>query len=124
MLGAFGALALLLAALGTYGVLSYVVAQRRREIGIRIALGAERGRVLGLVMRQGLVMAGTGLADRPGRSVPARPRHGLAAFRRAAVGPGDARRRRRLPVVAAALACYIPARRATRVDPMVVLREE
>jgi ABC-type antimicrobial peptide transport system permease subunit len=124
LLGAFGGLALLLAALGTYGVLSYIVTERRREIGIRMALGAERSAVLGLVMKQGAVMAGAGLLigligafllDRVLGSLlygvrPSDPVTLVAVV--ATLG------------ASAALACYLPARRATRLDPMIVLRDE
>jgi putative ABC transport system permease protein len=124
MLAAFGALALFLAALGTYGVLSYVVAQRRREIGIRVALGAERGQVMRLVMRQGLVMAGAGvLAGLVGVFLLDRVMGALL------FGVRGSDPLTLVSVVvslsaAAALACFVPARRATRVDPMVVLRDE
>jgi predicted permease len=124
LLGAFGALALLLAALGTYGVLSYVVAQRRREIGIRVALGAERGRVLSMVMRQGLGMAGAGIAIGLVGAFLLDRVMGALLF---GVRPSDPLTLAGVVVcltLAATLACYIPARRATRVDPMVVLREE
>jgi predicted permease len=124
MLAAFGVLALFLAALGTYGVLSYVVAQRRREIGIRVALGAERGQVMRLVMRQGLVMAGAGvlvglvgvfLLDRVMGALLFGVRGSDPLTIVSVVASLSA---------AAALACFVPARRATRVDPMVVLRDE
>ena len=124
LLGAFGGLALLLAALGAYGVLSYVVAQRQREIGIRMALGAERGRVLGMVMRQGLTMAGAGILVGLGGAFLLNRLMGSLLF---GVQPSDPATLVAVVVsltIAACLACYIPARRATRVDPMVVLRDE
>jgi len=65
--GIFAGVALLLAAIGTYGVLSYMVAERRREIGIRLALGADRSTVLAQIMRQGLVLTGVGLVAGIGR---------------------------------------------------------
>jgi predicted permease len=124
LLTAFGGLALLLAALGTYGLLSYLVTERRREIGIRMALGAERGRVLAMVMRQGLRLAVVGLvAGLVGALL-------LNQFMKSLVfGVATSDPTTLAGVVAslgmvAALACYVPARRATRVDPMVVLRQD
>ena len=124
LLGAFGGLALLLAALGTYGVLSYIVTERRREIGIRMALGAERSTVLGLVMRQGAVMAGAGLLiGLVGAFLLDRVLGSLLY----GVRPSDPTTL--VAVVftlgaSAALACYLPARRATLLDPMIVLRDD
>lgn len=118
----FAALAFLLAACGVFGLLSYNVAQRRGEIAIRMALGAQRGDVLVLVVRQGavLVAAGTvvGLA---GAAVSSRILesflYGIAADDRVTFMAVP------LVLVAAALfACYLPARRATRIAPMEVLR--
>jgi predicted permease len=124
LLTAFGVLALALAALGTYGVLSYVVTERRREIGIRMALGAERSQVLGLVMRQGVVMAGVGLLAGLIAAFLLDKVMGSLLF---GVSPTDPMTLAAVVitlVAAAALACYLPARRATRLDPMVVLRDE
>ncbi len=124
LVGAFAALALLLAASGLYGLLSYTVAQRRGEIGIRMALGARRGDVLGLVIRQGamLVAAGTvaGLAAAAASSrVLESFLYGVATDDRLTFVAAP------LVLVAVALvACWLPARRATRVDPMQVLRFE
>jgi putative ABC transport system permease protein len=124
LLGLFSALALLLAAIGIYGVISYSVAQRTQEIGIRIALGASRGTVVNMVLLQGgrIVVAGlmVGL---------------LAAFSLTryleellfAVSPADPATFAMVAGVLAAvalLACYIPARRTLRVDPMIALRSE
>lgn len=124
VLGIFGILGLTLAAVGMYGVMSYAVAQRTREIGIRMAIGAGQAKVLGLVMRQGLALvaiggligiAGAGVAARLVRSVL----YGENAFDPVTfVG---------VPVVllaVAALAIWVPARRATKVDPVLALRAD
>jgi len=120
----FGVLALTLACLGLYGLLSYEVAQRTQEIGIRTALGAPRGQVLGMVLRHGLLLAVCGAGAGAGAALWATrylktllygvPATDVATF--AAVGT--------LLVGVALLASWIPARRATRVDPMVALRCE
>jgi putative ABC transport system permease protein len=124
LLGGFAGLALLLAAIGTYGVLSYMVTERRREIGIRMALGAERGSVLGAVLKQGLVLAGIGVA------VGLAGAFGLTRLVTSllfGVEPSDpitiAAVVATIGVVAAA-ASVVPAWRASRVDPIVVLRDE
>jgi len=124
MVGTLGVLGLLLATLGLYGVVAYQVSRRTREIGIRMALGAERRSVIRLVMRQGLflVLVGTGIglgvAVLTTRLI-ARLLFGISpldpvAFIGVAV----------LMTGVAALACYLPARRATQFDPMVALRYE
>jgi predicted permease len=123
LLGVFAALALLLAAVGTYGVLSYLVTERRQEIGIRMALGADRGRILRLVLVRGLVLSGAGLVLGLAAAV------GVSRVLSALlydVAPTDPRTLAGVSVVIAAVACVacvIPAWRATRVDPLVVLRD-
>jgi putative ABC transport system permease protein len=124
LLGLFGALALLLAAVGIYGVVSYGVAQRRREIGIRTALGAAPGDVLRLVFRQALRLAAVGLF------IGALAALGLTRFLGSllfGVGPTDPLTFGAVGVVVTsvvALACARPARRAMAVDPATVLRSE
>ena len=124
MLGVFGALALLLAAVGVYGVISYDVGQRTREIGVRMALGARAADVASLVMRDGLrVVAiggviGTGVALAGGRVL--RPLLYETSPRDPVVLVGVAL----LLLVVATLACVLPARRAMRVDINVAIREE
>jgi ABC-type antimicrobial peptide transport system permease subunit len=124
LFAAFAGFALLLAAIGTYGVLSYVVAQRRREIGIRMALGAERALVLRSVMGQGLQLAGIGLvAGLTGALVLTRLMETLLF----GVRPSDPATLAgvvALITAVAAAASLVPAVRATRVDPMVALRDE
>ena len=124
LLSAFAGLALLLSAIGTYGVLAYMVAERRREMGIRLALGATRGRVLGQVMKQGLVLAGAGVV------VGLFAALGLTRLLTTLlfdVQPADPMTLAIvIPsiVVIAAMACWFPAWRASRIDPNVVLRAE
>jgi len=124
LLGGFAGLALFLAAIGTYGLLSYLVTERRREIGIRMALGAERGMVLGHIMGQGLRLAVIGLGIGLGSAFALTRLMTTLLFE---VQPNDPAT---LVSVAAAitgvamLACFVPAHRATRVDPVVVLRDE
>ncbi len=124
VLGAFAILALALAAVGIYGVMSYVVAQRTHEIGIRIALGANLGNILGLVLKSGLLLTTTGIF------LGAAAAFGLTRLMKSllfGVVPTD------LPTFAvvcfclmlvALVASYLPARRATKVDPLVALRNE
>jgi predicted permease len=124
LMGVFAALALTLAAVGTYGVMAYSVAQRSRELGIRMALGAEQGRVLGLVLRQGLVLAGLGLAV---GTVAALALTGVMESMLFQVEARDTATFVLVPALLGAVAvaaCWIPARRATRVDPVTVLRED
>jgi putative ABC transport system permease protein len=124
LLGLFGLLALVLATIGIYGVLSYSVAQRTSEIGIRMALGAESTQVLGLVLRQGLLLAVVGSVFGVAVAVPVTR---LASTLLYGVSPTDPLTYISiflLLMLVAVVACFIPARRATRVDPLVALRYE
>jgi putative ABC transport system permease protein len=124
LLASFGVLALLLASIGMFGVISYSVMQRTQEIGIRMALGAERHRVFGMVLGQGARLAGLGIAI--GLLVSLGTTRMLAGFLYG-VRPADPLTFAGvslLLVVIALLACYLPARRAMRVDPLVALRNE
>jgi ABC-type antimicrobial peptide transport system permease subunit len=126
--GSLGLVGLLLAAIGIYGVTSYAVSHRTREIGVRIALGAARGSVIRLVLRQGMMLAAIGMAA--GVAL-------IGAVAVAASGPleGMLYGVRGLDPITFAGAClvfagvsmiasYLPARRASRVDPVVALRHE
>ena len=124
VLGAFAAVALVLATVGVHGVLSYTVAERNREIGIRMALGADRRSVGRLVVGQGARLALGGLGIGVLASV------GVSRLLSAllyGVRPGDPATLAGVALAlggVALLASWLPARRASRVDPMVVLREE
>ena len=124
LLGGFAGLALLLAAIGTYGVLSYMVAERRREIGIRMALGAERGVVLGQVLRQGLTLAGIGVAAGLAGAFGLTRLVTSLLFGVKPTDPMTIAAVVGTIAAVAALASLLPAWRASRVDPIVVLRDE
>jgi len=119
---AFGAVALLLASVGLYGVLAYQVGQRTREIGLRMALGSQASGILRLVLREGALLVGVGLALGIAGAVALR---GVVASQLYGVGALDARVIASVVVVlavAALAACIGPARRAARVDPVVALK--
>jgi len=124
IVGGFASVALLLGVVGLYGVIAYSVGQRTREIGVRMALGAQRSSVYQLIMREAAWLAGVGIAAGLAGSIAvARLIRGLLFGVRA----WDAETLAGVSVMLAALsllACYIPARRAARVDPMVALRYE
>jgi predicted permease len=124
LLAIFAGLAVLLAAVGLYGVMSFSVAQRTREIGIRVALGAQRGDVVRLVINQAMLFVGSGVAAGLVGSVGlTRLMSGLLF----GVSPTDAGTFTSVASLLAGialLACWIPARRATRVDPVIALRTE
>ena len=125
LLSLFSGIALVLASIGIYGLMSYSVAQRSRELGVRIALGAARADVLRLVLRQGMSLALHGHRDRRGGRVRADAADREPALRRARrpIRPPSSPWPRLLGLTALA-ANLVPALRATRVDPAVVLREE
>jgi putative ABC transport system permease protein len=123
LLSVFGGLALLLAALGVYGVLAFSISRRTREIGIRMALGADRRRVFSLVLREGMWLVGIGLALGLGTGYYFAESIKSFLF---GVNTRDLTTFASVPcvlVAVALLACYLPARRAMRVDPMVALRD-
>ncbi|HUJ80609.1 MAG TPA: ABC transporter permease [Candidatus Acidoferrales bacterium] len=126
VLGVFAGIAVVLAAIGVYGVLSYFVNQRTRELGIRYALGAQRRDVLVLVAKLGLTLVGTGLAIGVALALGLNrflAEH-LRLFHVKATDPTTFAAVGTLLLFIALLACYIPARRATSVDPMTALRHE
>ncbi len=123
-IGAFALVALLLAAIGIYGVMAFWVSQRTPEIGIRIALGAAGSDVIGMVLRQGLSLTLWGVAAGLAGALPLSRLLRTLLFGTAPFDPLTFGGISILLAVAALLACFIPARRATRVDPVVALRAE
>jgi putative ABC transport system permease protein len=124
LLGIFSALALILATIGIYGVMSYAVRQRRHEIGVRMALGAQNIDVVWLFVRQGLKLTLLGIA------IGLASAYGLTRlmtnllFNVSATDPLTFAAITALLLVIGLLACYLPARRATRIDPLIGLRHE
>jgi predicted permease len=124
LLAAFGAFALILSCVGIYGVVSYSVAQRTREIGVRVALGASRSNIFGMIVGQGARLAGLGIAI--GIAAALGVTRMMSSFLYE-VRPADPATFLVVCVIllsVTALACYLPARRATRVDPLVALRHD
>jgi putative ABC transport system permease protein len=124
LLGGFAVLALMLAIIGLYGLLAFTVAQRKREIGIRMALGAQRFDVLHLVVGQGMRLILAGVVIGLLGSVALTRVLASVLFKVEPTDPLTFVTVTLLLCVVALLACYIPARRATKVDPMVALRFE
>jgi ABC-type antimicrobial peptide transport system permease subunit len=124
LLGGFSALALVLAAVGIYGVISFLTAQRTHEIGIRVALGAQRGDILGMVFRHGLQLAGAGVVLGILAALAATRLLATLLFGVTAADPLTYVAISAALLAAGLLACWLPAHRATRVDPMVALRHD
>ncbi|HET9400167.1 MAG TPA: ABC transporter permease, partial [Candidatus Acidoferrales bacterium] len=124
LLGVFASVALILASIGIYGVVSYLVGQRMHELGIRVALGAQRGDVLRLVLGQGLKMALIGVAIGVAAALGLTRLMSQMLFGVSAADPLTYLGVAILLTIIALAACYVPARRAMRVDPIIALRYE
>jgi predicted permease len=124
LLGIFAALALGLAAIGTYGILAYTVSRRRKEIGIHMALGATRTTVLRMIMGRGLRLTAAGLVAGTIAAVLCTRLLQTQLFDVKPTDPVTMLAVAGFITLVAGVACYVPASRATRVDPMIVLREE
>ena len=122
--GFFGFLAVVLATVGLYGVMSYMVARRRSEIGIRMALGASRGDVLNLVLREAGMLLAVGLAIGTGLAIAAGRTASSLLFGLKATDPVTIALSVTLLAAVAIVASFIPAMKAARVEPMLALREE
>ena len=122
LLGGFAGLALVLAAVGLYGVISYSVAQRTQEVGIRVALGASGKQVVAMVMQQGLKLAGLGLAIGLALSLMLTSMLKGLLVGVSTTDPATLAITALVLLLVALLATYVPARRAARVDPLVALR--
>ncbi len=119
----FGAIALFLSAIGIYGVLAYLVTQRRREIGIRIALGSSAGAIFELVLREGLLLIAGGFVLGAIGAIALRKSLESQLFGVSATDPIVLAAVTAILAVVAVAACALPARRATRIDPIVALSE-
>jgi ABC-type antimicrobial peptide transport system permease subunit len=124
LLVVFASLALTLAGIGIYGVLAHAVTERAHEIGLRLALGAQRADVLRMIVRQGMSVTAIGIAAGVGAALVLARLMSSLLF---GISTADPLTFAAIPLLLAAvalLACYVPARRATRVDPMITLRNE
>jgi ABC-type antimicrobial peptide transport system permease subunit len=124
MLAIGGGMALLLGVIGIYGVISYAVSQRTREVGIRLALGAESGQVQRMFIRQGLLLTGVGAVVGLAGAVLLSQWMSALLFEVSPLDPDTYTGVTAVLFLAAALASYVPARRTTRIDPTVALRAE
>ena len=124
VLSVFGIVAVLLAAIGVYGVIAQGVAERRHEIGVRMALGATGGEILRLFLRQGLIAVTVGIACGVAEAIAAARSLASLVFGVAVTDPAILGSVAALLTVVTLLACYMPARSATRVDPLEALRAE
>jgi putative ABC transport system permease protein len=124
LLGIFAGLALILATIGIYGVMSYTVTQRKHEIGIRMALGARPADVLKLIIKQGMILGGGGVLIGLIVSFAMTRVFASQLFGITSTDPLTFAAISLLPILVAVIGCYIPALRATKVDPMVAVRYE
>jgi putative ABC transport system permease protein len=123
LVGNFAVMALLLASVGIYGLLAYLVGQRSQEIGVRIALGAQRSHILRLILTQGALLAGVGVCVGLALAAVAAPMLAALLYGIRTIDPIVFFAVPLILLVVSFAASYIPARRAAKVSPMVVLRE-
>ena len=124
VLSVFGGVAVLLAAIGLYGVIAQGVAERRQEIGVRMALGATEGQVLRLFLRHGLIVVALGIGCGVLATLAAAQTLASLVFGVTPTDPGTLAGVAALLAAVTLLACYLPSRSATRVDPLTALRWE